>query len=72
MPIETAGENKLYTHGEAVALGMLAASNLSEIISNLSNPEIERIKNLLVKLGIQTYFEKKDRYEFFNKTHGVR
>ena len=57
--IETAGENKLYTHGEAVALGMLAASNLSEIISNLSNSEIERIKNLLVKLGIQTSLKKK-------------
>ena len=57
--IETAGKNKLYTHGEAVALGMLAASNLSETISNLSNLEIERIKNLLVKLGIQTSLKKK-------------
>ncbi len=57
--IETAGENKLYTHGEAVALGMLAASNLSENISNLSNIEIKRIKNLLVKLGIRTSLKKK-------------
>ncbi len=57
--IETAGENKLYTHGEAVALGMLAASNLSENISDLSNLEIARIKNLLVKLGIRTSLKKK-------------
>jgi len=57
--IETAGRNKLYTHGEAVALGMLAASNLSENISDLSNLEIERIKNLLVKLGIRTSLKKK-------------
>jgi len=57
--IETAGKNKLYTHGEAVALGMIAASNLSEKVSELSNSEIERIKNLLVKLGIRTNLKKK-------------
>ena len=57
--IETAGKNKLYSHGEAVALGMLAASNLSENISDLSNLEIARIRNLLIRLGIRTSLKKK-------------
>ena len=65
--IETAGENKLYTHGEAVALGMLAASNLSENISDLSRLEIERIKNLLVKLGIRTSLKKRIDADFLIK-----
>ena len=56
--IETAGENKLYTHGEAVALGMLAASNLSESISNLSNLDSKRIENLLLRLSIGTSLKK--------------
>ena len=65
--IETAGENKLYTHGEAVALGMLAASVLSENISGLNAHESERIKNLLIKLGIRTSLKKKIETSSFIK-----
>ncbi len=57
--LETLGNNKDYSHGEAVALGMIAASKLSQIISGLSEEDYKRIFSLLIKTGISTTLKKK-------------
>ena len=57
--LETIGENKLYTHGEAVALGMLAACKLSEISDDFSEKSSERISSLIKKTGIDVKLKKK-------------
>ena len=57
--IETIGNNKDYSHGEAVALGMIVASKLSQIILGFSEEEDERILSLLKKTGISTTLKKK-------------
>tara|TARA_Y100000022_G_C12981855_1_gene253955 strand:- start:10 stop:552 length:543 start_codon:yes stop_codon:yes gene_type:complete len=57
--LETIGDNKLYSHGEAVALGMLAATKLSEINSNLEPYVYERVHSIIKKSGIATKLKKK-------------
>lgn len=57
--LETIGKNKLYNHGEAVALGMLAATKLSEKSLNLNENNFERIYSLIEKTGISTRLKKK-------------
>ena len=57
--LETIGDNKLYSHGEAVALGMLAATKLSEINSNLEPNAYERVHSIIKKSGIATKLKKK-------------
>ncbi len=46
--IETAGEFSRFTHGEAVALGMLAAVRLSELETGLPTGAVESIRRLLL------------------------
>lgn len=51
--IETAGGFKSYTHGEAIALGMLAALNIALELKIFKNRrEAEKIKQLLIKIGL--------------------
>ncbi len=57
--LETIGNNELYNHGEAVALGMLAATKLSEKSLNLNENTFERIYSLIEKTGISTRLKKK-------------
>ena len=45
--IEVYGNYKSFSHGEAVALGMLMATNLSQKILNLKKKEIDKIKQLI-------------------------
>jgi 3-dehydroquinate synthase len=42
----------IYTHGEAVAIGMVAAAALSKQQGRISDPELVRIVNLLKNLGL--------------------
>lgn len=49
---EAAGEYLKYSHGEAVALGMLAACRLSQRLGMLDSAAYERILNLIAKLGL--------------------
>lgn len=46
--IETAGEFSRFTHGEAVALGMLMAVRLSELETGLPTSAVESVRRLLV------------------------
>ena len=57
--LESLNKYKDYTHGEAVALGILAASRLSEMLGNLTEKDVERIKSLFIKAGINTKTIKK-------------
>lgn len=50
--IEAAGDYLKYSHGEAVALGMLAACRLSQRLGMLDSAAYERILNLIVRLGL--------------------
>jgi len=57
--LETIGNNKLYSHGEAVALGMLAATKLSERNSNLDHKVFDRVHSMLKNTGINVNLKKK-------------
>lgn len=51
--VETAGGyGKRYNHGEAVALGMIAAANISCKSGMLSQEELSRIKDIIGKAGL--------------------
>ena len=46
-----------YCHGEAVAIGMLGAAFISEKIGAVSHAAVERLENLIARLGLQTHCE---------------
>jgi len=52
--IEAAGNYKRYNHGEAVALGMLVASDISNLSGLLDIKTAQRIENLIEKVGLPT------------------
>lgn len=52
--IEAAGQYRLYSHGQAVALGLLAAIRLSEKVFSLSPEYATRVKSILDLLGLPT------------------
>jgi len=49
--LERALEFKI-SHGHAVSIGLFLESKLAELITGLPSEDVERIKNLLVKLGL--------------------
>jgi 3-dehydroquinate synthase len=51
--LEAASDYKL-SHGESVALGMIAAARLSSRMNYLSEDESDRVKNLIAKAGLPT------------------
>ncbi len=55
--IEAAGRYKKYSHGEAIALGMLAACGISRRLSLVNNATVKRIKGLIEKAGLPTKIE---------------
>ena len=52
--IELIGKYKEYNHGEAVALGILSASKLSQMTEGLSSECVKRIYSIFSKAGIRT------------------
>jgi len=52
--IEAAGNYKSYTHGEAVALGILVESLLSYKLGLLSKGALSRVENLIKNIGLPT------------------
>jgi len=53
--IEAAGGYKNYTHGEAVAIGMLAEAELAYNLGFLKKRSLLRIENLLKAIGLPTF-----------------
>jgi 3-dehydroquinate synthase len=50
--IEAAAKYKGYTHGEAIALGMLVAADMSRKLSLINEASVERIEALIQKVGL--------------------
>ncbi|MBS4314412.1 3-dehydroquinate synthase [Campylobacter vulpis] len=63
--IENETHYKSYLHGEAVAIGMNMANHLSYELGLLSKEECERIKNLLQKFALPTYYKIENIHEFY-------
>jgi len=63
--IENLTNYKTYLHGEAVAIGMVMANELSKELGLLSEKEANRIKALLQKHNLPTTYEIKDVEEFY-------
>ncbi|GAX87213.1 3-dehydroquinate synthase [Lebetimonas natsushimae] len=63
--IENLTNYKTYLHGEAVAIGMIMANELSIALGYLTREENERIKKLLKKYDLPTSFKIKDEEEFY-------
>jgi len=55
--IETAGNYTAYSHGQAVALGLLAAVRISEAVHGLAGDYSARLKSLLELLGLPVKLE---------------
>jgi 3-dehydroquinate synthase len=56
--LEAATKLRKLSHGEAVAIGMAAATRISEQLGMLEPSNIPRIENLLLKFGLPTYCQK--------------
>lgn len=56
--IEAAARYKGYNHGEAVALGMLVASDISKKLNLINNATAQRIENLITAVGLPVKIEK--------------
>ncbi|MDD5166416.1 MAG: 3-dehydroquinate synthase [Candidatus Omnitrophica bacterium] len=56
--IESAGSFKKYNHGEAVALGMLLASDISKSLSLINKDSGQKIENLIMAMGLPTRIRK--------------
>lgn len=61
--IESESKFKLWTHGEAVSIGMIMASKVSEIIANFSKKNTTRIIKLLQKANLPTNYKYKIDYK---------
>jgi len=64
--IENLTNYKTYLHGEAVAIGMVMANELSKELGFLSEKEAEEIKEVLKKYNLPINFKIKDKKEFYN------
>ena len=68
--IEVYGNYKDFSHGEAVALGMIMATNLSQTILNLQDEESQKIKSLINSVltpeSLQKVFEKNNLFELMS------
>ncbi len=64
--IENLTNYKTYLHGEAVAIGMVMANELSCELGYLSRKEADEIKEVLKKHDLPVEFKIKDKEEFYN------
>ena len=64
--IENLTNYKTYLHGEAVAIGMVMANELSRELGLLSENEAKEIKEVLKKHDLPVEFKIKDKEEFYN------
>ncbi|MBL7130874.1 MAG: 3-dehydroquinate synthase [Candidatus Omnitrophica bacterium] len=55
--IEAAGRYNLYNHGEAVALGMILAAQLSNKLGFIKKAAVSKIKDLIAKVHLPVYIK---------------
>ncbi len=58
--IEASSGYRSYTHGEAVALGMIGAARIAEKMGYFPSHLVERLKSLLEAIGLPTWIERVD------------
>ena len=63
--IENETNYSKYLHGEAVAIGMVMANNLAVKLNLFEQDDADRVKALLEKNGLPTYYKIKDVDEFY-------
>ncbi len=63
--IENETNYNTYLHGEAVGIGIIIANELSLRLDLMSQDEVNRVKNLLLKYNIPTSYKIKDVEEFY-------
>ncbi|MFH1655521.1 MAG: 3-dehydroquinate synthase [Candidatus Omnitrophota bacterium] len=66
--LETAGGYRDYSHGEAVALGMIAAARIARDLDMLDEKSCRRIKNLISKVGLPSSVRKISKSRLLNAT----
>ncbi|MBS1270022.1 MAG: 3-dehydroquinate synthase [Gammaproteobacteria bacterium] len=69
--IEAATQYKSWLHGEAVAVGMLMAADLSRRLGDLQERDVERIKDLLQRTGLPTHPPKEMTPDTFERYMAV-
>jgi 3-dehydroquinate synthase len=65
--IENETGYKTYLHGEAVAIGMVMANVLANILGLMSQDDMDKVKELLVKHNLPVDYKIKDVESFYNK-----
>jgi|TARA_B100001540_G_scaffold299654_1_gene304356 3-dehydroquinate synthase len=63
--IESLTDYSVYSHGEAVAMGMVMASNMSHKMDMLSSEDKKRITNLIKSMNLPTNKPDLDKNDFF-------
>ncbi|MCD6317744.1 3-dehydroquinate synthase [Candidatus Aerophobetes bacterium] len=63
--IEAAANYKRYTHGEAVAVGMIASGRIAVKMGYFPLASFLRLENLLKKVGLPTTFKEIDKEKFW-------
>ncbi len=66
--LEAATKLHELSHGEAVAIGMMAAARISEQVGMLERSNVPRIENLLLKFGLPTYCQGVNPDDLFEAT----
>ena len=56
-----------FSHGQAVGLGMVCASNLSFLMKKISKNEFDRIKEVIKSAGLPTKLPKNFKYSEFRE-----
>jgi len=68
--IETLQAYQGYKHGEAVAIGMCMAADLSHSMNKISAQDVQRVKNLIKSFGLPTHWSEFESGEFMQIMHG--
>jgi 3-dehydroquinate synthase len=53
--LESAGGYERWTHGEAIAIGMMVAADLSRSVAGLSSPDYDELEALLRGVGLPVF-----------------
>jgi 3-dehydroquinate synthase len=66
--LEAATKLRTLSHGEAVAIGMMAAARISEQMGILEQSDVNKIESLLLKFGLPTYCQGVNPDDLFEAT----
>ena len=66
--IETETAYQKYRHGEAVAIGMIGAAEISRLLEKISDDDVQRLENLIGRLGLVTKCEGCKAENLYNET----